>query len=54
MTLQDKIEFNAYLRQCTDKQLHNVYLHELNHGRVDYAALAKLMGATRQLHWATS
>jgi len=41
MNASDIREFNAYLRQCTDRQVRGVYLREMHNGRDDYAALAE-------------
>lgn len=40
MNEQDKIEFNAYLAACTDRQVYGVYDKEKAAGREDYAELA--------------
>lgn len=40
ISAQDIREFNAYLHQCTDSQVHGVYLKEKSAGREEYAALA--------------
>ncbi|MGK2884353.1 MAG: hypothetical protein ACSLE8_06190 [Rhodococcus sp. (in: high G+C Gram-positive bacteria)] len=41
MTNQDRIEFIAYLRACTDNQVHGVFDKEVYAGRDDYAELAQ-------------
>lgn len=41
MTEQDRQEFLAYLRACTDSQVRGVYEKELAANRKDYAQLAQ-------------
>lgn len=41
MTNQDKAEFVAYLKGCTDRQVQGVYDKETAANRRDYAQLAK-------------
>jgi hypothetical protein len=41
MNKQDKEEFVAYLRACTDSQVYGVLEKESVAGRVDYVDLAK-------------
>jgi hypothetical protein len=41
MTEQDRREFNAYLRNCSNSQVEGVLEKEKSAGRRDYAALAQ-------------
>lgn len=41
MTAKDRNEFNQYLRNCTDRQVHGVLEKEQSAGRDDYAELAQ-------------
>lgn len=41
MTKKDKTEFNAYLKNCTDRQLEGVLEKERSAGRTEYVALTK-------------
>jgi len=40
VTRKDKVEFGAYLRGCTDRQVLGVYAREVAAGRGAYVALA--------------
>lgn len=46
---RDKREFDAYLRGCTDAQVRGVYEKESQAGRDEYAALAELEAARRNI-----
>lgn len=41
MKEQDRREFQQYLNDCTDRQVHDVLEKEQTSGRKDYAELAK-------------
>jgi hypothetical protein len=41
ITAKDMREFNAYLKQCTDRQVRGVYEKERSAGREEYAELAR-------------
>ena len=41
MNKQDKAEFKAYCENCTNSQLHNVYITEKTARRIAYANIAK-------------
>lgn len=47
MNAKEIREFTAYLRQCTDAQMQNVYRKECNAGRDEYAELARLEAENR-------
>lgn len=49
MTKKDADEFILYLRQCTDQQVQGVYEKENGAGRHDYAGLARLEAAKRNI-----
>jgi hypothetical protein len=49
MKMQDQREFEAYLRGCTNRQVQGVYDKEQQAGRQDYALLARLEAAKRNL-----
>jgi hypothetical protein len=41
ITAKDIREFNAYLRNCTDRQVQGVYEKERDAGREEYVELAR-------------
>lgn len=41
ISTKDKVEFRAYLEQCTDRQVQGVYDKERDAGRKAYAKLAE-------------
>jgi hypothetical protein len=49
MTPQDRKEFAAYLKGCTDNQVLGVLEKEREAGRQDYAHLAELEASKRNL-----
>lgn len=49
MTAKDRAEFKSYLRACTDRQVRGVYEKEKAAGRSDYAQLAELEAARRNI-----
>lgn len=42
MNRQDKLEFEAFCKNATDNQLHNIYAKEKSASRNDYADIAKV------------
>lgn len=53
LTKQDRQEFAAYLRNCTDAQVQGVWDKEHQAGRLNYRALAELEALRRgiELEW---